>query len=178
MEKQSYKNWWTYTAKGVFALSFGLIALFIPDASANWLVQLFGGFLILSGAFLLLGAFSNMKHHKKWGLWLFEALIDLALGILIIIYHQAKAELELFIIFVAIWAISVGFTQLFAAMSANKGVKTRWLLFVNAMMVITASFVLFFNLYETPTQALNLIGVFAVIFGAFISIYSFGLKEG
>lgn len=178
MEKQSYKNWWTYTVKGVFALAFGLIALFIPDASANWLVQLFGGFIILSGLFLLAGAFSNVAHHKKWGLWLFEALIDLALGILIIVYHQSRADLDLFVLFVAIWAIGVGFTQLFAAMSANRGIRTRWLLFLNALVVIGASFVLFFNPYETPEQTLNLIGVFAVVFGAFIAIYSFGLKEG
>lgn len=178
MEKQSFKNWWTYTVKGVFALAFGLIALFIPNASANWLVQLLGGFIILSGLFLIFGSFSNMRHHKKWGLWLFEALIDLTLGILIIIYHQWKADLELFVIFVAIWAVSVGFTQLFSAMSANKGVKTRWLLFLNALVVIGTGFVLFFNPYETAAQTLNLIGVLAVIFGAFITIYSFGLKEG
>ena len=56
MEKQSFKNWWTYTVKGVFAIAFGLIALFIPNASNDWLVQLFGGFIILSGIFLIGGA--------------------------------------------------------------------------------------------------------------------------
>jgi len=178
MEKQSFKNWWSYTVKGVFALAFGLIALFIPNASASWLVQLFGGFIILSGLFLLAGALSNMRHHKKWGLWLFEGLLDIVLGVLIIVYHQAQANIELFIIFVAIWATGVGFTQLFAAMSANKGVKTKWLLFLNAIVVIGAGFVLFFNPFETHDQTLNMIGIFAIIFGAFITIYSFGLREG
>jgi uncharacterized membrane protein HdeD (DUF308 family) len=178
MEKQSFKNWWTYTAKGIFALAFGLIALFIPDASASWLVQLFGGFVVLSGLFLLAGSLSNIRHHKKWGLWFLEALTDLVLGILIIIYHHSRADLELFIIFVAIWAIGVGFTQLFASQSANQGIKTRWLLLLNALIVIAASFVLFFNPFETMEQTLNMIGVFAVVFGVFITIYSFGLKEG
>jgi uncharacterized membrane protein HdeD (DUF308 family) len=178
MEKQSLKNWWTYTAKGVFALAFGLIELFIPNASADWLVQLFGGFVILSGLFLLVGSLSNIRHHKKWGLWFSEALIDLILGILIIIYHHSKADLELFVIFVAIWAVGVGFTQLFASMGANRGVKTKWMLFLNALLLIGASFVLFFNPLETPEQALNMIGIFAIVFGAFITIYSFGLKEG
>jgi uncharacterized membrane protein HdeD (DUF308 family) len=111
-------------------------------------------------------------------LWFFEALADLAMGVLIIIYHHSRADLDLFIIFVAIWAISVGFTQLFASMSANQGVKTRGLLFLNAMIVIGASFVLFFNPYETAEQTLNMIGTFAIVFGAFITIYSFRLKEG
>ena len=177
MEKQAFKNWWTYTVKGVFALAFGLIALFISDASADWLVQLFGGFIILSGLFLLGGALSNMRHHKKWGLWFFEGLLDIILGVIIILYHHLKADLDLFIIFVAIWAISVGFTQLFAAMSANNGVRTRWLLWINAIFVIAASFVLFFNPYESPEQSMNMIGIFALVFGVFITIYSFGLKE-
>jgi len=178
MENQSFKNWWTYTAKGVFALAFGLIELFIPNASSDWLVQLFGGFIILSGLFLLAGSLSNIKHHKKWGLWFFEALADLVMGVLIIVYHYSRADLDLFIIFVAIWAISVGFSQLFSSMSANEGVKTRWLLLLNGLIVIGASFVLFFNPYETAEQALNMIGIFAIVFGTFITIYSFGLKEG
>ena len=177
MEKQSFKNWWTYTVKGVFALAFGLIALFIPNASADWLVQLFGGFIILSGLFLLWGAVGNMRHHSKWGLWFFEGILDIVLGVLIIVYHHIRADLELFIIFVAIWAISVGFTQMFAAMSANKGVRTRWLLWMNAIFVIAASVVLFINPYETGAQALNQIGILALVFGIFITVYSFGLKE-
>lgn len=178
MERTSYKNWWTYTAKGVFTIAFGLIALLVPDASDDWLVQLFGGFIILSGIFLAMGAFSNMKHHGKWGYWLIESLADLVLGVLIIVYHHWRSDLELFVLFVAIWAISVGFMQLLAAMTANQGVKTRWLLLINALLVIAASFVLFFNLYETPAHALDLIGIFALVFGVFIAVYSFGLKEG
>lgn len=177
MEKHSFKNWWTYTVKGVFALAFGLIALFIPNASADWLVQLFGGFIILSGLFLLWGAVGNMRHHDKWGLWFFEGILDIVLGVLIIVYHHTRADLDLFIIFVAIWAISVGFTQLFAAMSANKGVRTRWLLWMNAIYVIAASVVLFINPYETASQALNQIGILALVFGILITVYSFGLKE-
>ena len=177
MEKQSFKNWWTYTIKGVFAIAFGLIVLFIPDATTDWLVQLFGGFIILSGIFLLGGSLSNIRHHKQWGVWLFEGLLDLLIGILIIIYHQSKADLELFIIFVASWAVTVGFSQLFAAMQANRGVRTRWLLLINALLVIGAGFVLFFNPFEDTGQSLNLIGIFALIFGVFITVYSFGLKE-
>ena len=177
MEKQLLKNWWTYTAKGVFAIVFGLIALFVPGASSGWLVQLFGGFIIVSGAFLIGGSISGILHHNKWGMWFFEGLLDLVLGILIIVYHHTRADLDLFIIFVAIWAITVGFTQLFAAMGSNKGVRTRWLLLLNAIIVIGAGFVLFYNPYETVEQTLNMIGVFALVFGAIIAIYSFGLKE-
>ncbi len=178
MEKQIFKNWWTYTVKGVFAIAFGLAVLLIPDASNDWLVQIFGGFIILSGGFVIGGAISNIHHHKKWGLWFLEGLLDMVFGILIIIYYQARADIELFILFVAIWAITVGFTQLFAAMSANKGVRTKWLLLFNAIIVIGAAFVLFFNPFESAGQALNLVGIFALVFGAFIAIYSFGLKEG
>jgi len=177
MEKRLLKNWWTYTAKGVFAIVFGLIALLVPDASSGWLIQLFGGFIIVSGAFLIGGSISNIRYHKKWGLWFFEGLLDLVLGVLIIVYHHLRVDIELFIIFVAIWAISVGFTQLFAAMSVNKGVRTGWLLLLNAIIVIGAGFVLFFNPFETAEQTLNMIGIFSLVFGAIIAIYSFGLKE-
>jgi len=176
MKNKVFKNWWTYTVKGVFALAFGLIALFVPSASEDWLVMLFGGFIILSGIFLIGGSVSHMKHNKKWSMWMFEGLLDLVLGIIMIVYHQLKADIELFIIFVGIWAITVGFTQLFAAMSANKTIYTRWLLLINALIVIVVGFVLFFNPFEDTEDTMNMIGIFAIVFGAFISIYSFGLK--
>ena len=108
---------------------------------------------------------------------MFEGLLDVVIGLLIIIYHHTRADIEMFIIFVAIWAITVGFTQLFMALNASRGVKIRWLLFLNALVVIGASFVLFFNPFETYDQTMNMIGIFAIVFGVFITIYSFGLKE-
>lgn len=180
MEKKMFKYWWTYTIKGIFALTFGLIALLISKASDEWLIQLFGGFLIVSGCFLLYGSVNHMIKHKKWGMWFFEGLLDIGLGIAIIVNHHILLDLDLFVIFVAIWAASVGFTQLFAAMSANKEIKTRWLLFINALIIIGAGFVLFYNPYDIPeqmSQTLDLIGVFTIIFGAFITLHSFGLKE-
>jgi uncharacterized membrane protein HdeD (DUF308 family) len=176
MENKIFKNWWTYTVKGVFAIAFGLVALFVPNASQEWLILLFSGFIILSGLFLVGGSISQMKHNKKWSMWMFEGLLDIVLGIIMIVYHQMKADFELFIIFVGIWAVTVGFTQLFAAMSTNKTVRTRWLLLINALIVIVAGFVLFYNPFEGPEDTMNMIGIFAIVFGAFISIYSFGLK--
>ncbi len=176
MENKIFKNWWTYTVKGVFAIAFGLIALFVPNASQEWLIMLFSGFIILSGIFLVGGSVSHMKHNKKWSMWMFEGALDIVLGILMIVYHQIKADIGLFIIFVGIWAVTVGFTQLFAAMSANKTVRTRWLLLINALIIIGAGFVLFFYPFERPEDMMNMIGIFAIIFGVFISIYSFGLK--
>ena len=180
MEKKMFKYWWTYTIKGIFALAFGLIAILISKASDEWLIQLFGGFLIFSGCFLLFGSISHLVKHKKWGMWLFEGLLDIGLGVAIIVYHYLRADFDLFVIFVSIWAISVGFSQLFAALSAKKEIRTRWLLFINALIVIGAGFMLFYNPYEIPeqmSQTLDLIGIFAIIFGAFITVHSFGLKE-
>jgi uncharacterized membrane protein HdeD (DUF308 family) len=177
MNEKELKNWWTYTVKGIFAIAFGLIALLVPKASDDWLIQLFGGFIILSGAFLLGGSISHIKKHKKWGVIMFEGVLDIILGLLILIYHHTKADFELFIIFVAIWAISVGFIQLFAALNTHKEVRTRWLLLLNAIIVIAGGFVMFYSPSEDPLHMLNLIGIFAIIFGAFISVFSFGLKE-
>ena len=177
MVKSFYRNWWTYTLKGVFALAFGLIVLLVKEASADWLVQLLGGFIILSGVFLVFGATRNVKHNIIWGFWFFEGLVDIALGLLVIIYHHLRADLDLFFIFVAVWAVSVGFSQLFSAIIANKGIKTRWLLWLNAINVMIASMVLFFRPYETAEQNMNMIATTAIIFGVFITNYSFGLKE-
>ena len=172
MKKHSYRNWWTYTLKGVFALAFGMVALLVKEASDDWLVMLFGGFIILGGFFLGAGAICNLKQHVGLALWLFEGLVDIAMGIIMIIYHKLHADLDQFFIFVATWAISVGFIQLLSAIIINKGVKTKWLLWLNALVLITASILLYISLYETADQSMNMIVTVAVTYGVFITIYS------
>ena len=178
METKFFKGWWTYTIKGVFAIAYGLVALLVNNASTDWLVQLFGGFLILGGIFLLGGAIFHLVRRKKWGWWFFEGLTDLVIGVLVLAYHNIYADLGIFMLLVAIWAIAVGFNHLFSAMMAGKEVKTRWMLLVNAVIAIAAAFMFFFNPFEAIEDSLHVIGIFAIVYGTFILLFSFGLKEG
>ncbi|MFC2107431.1 HdeD family acid-resistance protein [Bacteroidota bacterium] len=175
MEINIYKNWWLLTIKGLLVTLFGIAALFFPGVTLASLMIYFGILILASGAFLLIGAFSHVKDNKHWANWLFEGLLDIIIGVVIIIYP--KLTIDLFIIIVGIWAITVGFTQLFSALKAHKTGQARWLMLLNAIIVVVFGIVLFINPTESSAALTMLVGIFAIIFGVIVTIYSFNLRN-
>ncbi len=175
MEKKLYRNWWLLTLKGALAILFGILLVSMPIGSLKLIVRWFGIIIALGGIFLIFGAFSHKEHNKKWSNWLFEGILDIIIGILILIFPELS--IEVFVIIIAIWAIVVGFTQLFSAMSTQNASRTRWLMLLNALIVIVFSIVLFINPFETAVALTYLAGIFAMIFGIFITLFSIQLKN-
>ncbi len=175
MENSIYKNWWLLTLKGLLVTLFGIAAVFFPGVTLATLMMYFGILIIVSGIFLLIGAFSHVKTNKHWANWLFEGILDIIIGIIIVIYPQLT--IDLFIIIVGIWAITVGFTQMFGALKAHQTGKSRWLMLFNAVIVIILGIVLFINPTESSETLTILIGIFAIVFGLFVTIYSFSIRN-
>lgn len=170
-----YKNWWLLTLKGVLAILFGIFALSMPGTTLVILMRYFGIIIIIGGIFLIAGAISHKEHNRKWKNWMYEGVFDIIIGLVIFLFP--RFALDIFIIILAIWAITVGFSQLFNAMNAHKEAKTRWLMLLNALIVIIFSIVLFINPFEGAVAVTYLVGVFAIIFGVFITLYSINLKS-
>ncbi len=175
MKNQLFKNWWLLTLKGLLAIVFGILLVSMPSASIILFMEWFGAIILVGGIFIILGSISHKKYNTKWKNWLFEGILDIIIGLVIIIFPQRS--IEIFVIIIAIWAIIVGFTQLFSAMSLENAKKTRWLMFLNAMIVIIFAIVLFINPFESTVAITYMAGIFAIIFGLFIALYSFHLRE-
>lgn len=163
------------TIKGIFAVFFGLVALFAPGAGLAALMEYFGILVMVAGLLMVVGGFSQMRYNKRWANWFFEGMIDLVTGAVILMYPELS--IDVFVIIVGIWAVAVGCIQLYVALSAHKGGRTRWLLLVNALIVIIFAAVLFVNLLEDEESLKKLIGMFALIYGGFIAAYSINLKN-
>jgi len=175
MTTNIYKNWWLLTLKGIFAIIFGIFATFVPGVTLITLMIYFGIFIILAGIFLIVGSISHMKNNKKWGMWMFEGILDVIIGLVVVFYP--KLSLDIFIVILAIWAISIGFTQLFSALSLKHEKSAKWLMLINALLVIVFAIVLFINPFETAMAMTYIVGIFALLFGVFITVYSFKLKN-
>ncbi len=172
--QKPFKNWWLLSLKGLLAIIFGIFALAMPGTTLITLMMYFGLVIIIGGIFLIVGAMSHKEHTRTWRNWLYEGILDIGIGIVIVLFP--KFSIDIFIIILAIWAISVGFSQLFNAMNANKENKSRWLMFLNALIVIVFSIILFINPFEGAVAVTYLVGIFAIIFGLFITLYSINLK--
>ena len=175
MKKQKpFKNWWLLTLKGLLAIIFGIFAVAMPGTTLITLMIYFGIVIIIGGIFLITGALTHKDHSKSWRNWLYEGIFDILIGLVIIFFPEFS--IDIFIIILAIWAISVGFSQLVNAMNAKRENKSRWMMFLNALIVIVFSIILFINPFEGAVAVTYLVGIFAIIFGLFITLYSINLK--
>ena len=56
MTSETQKSWWILLLRGIFAIIFGLIALFSPGLVLETLLLFFGILAIVSGVFLIIDA--------------------------------------------------------------------------------------------------------------------------
>lgn len=170
-----YKNWWLLSIKGILAIVFGFFALLVPGTTLITLMIYFGLIIAASGIFMIIGSLSHKRDNPKWKNWLLEGLLNLGIGLVMVFYSEKSVDF--FIIILAIWAISVGFTKLVSALNTHTESRPKWLLMLNSLIVIIFSIILFINPFESAIALTYLVGIFAIIFGIFLSLYSINLRN-
>ena len=117
------RNWWAFVARGILAVLFGLIALFMPGVTMLSLVLVFAGYTLADGVMAIIGAVHAAKHGERWSLLVLEGVADIIVG-------AAAAALPgitvvVFVALIAAWALITGSLMLAAAfeLDADHG---RW----------------------------------------------------
>ena len=70
--------WWALALRGLFAVLFGLLAIFMPHKTLLVLVLLFGVYAFLDGIFDLVSAVRSPRHH--WA-FLLEGIVGIIAGV-------------------------------------------------------------------------------------------------
>lgn len=104
------RNWWAVVLRGLAAIAFGVIALFLPGVTLASLVLVFAGYMLADGVLTLVSAVRAARREERWGLLVLEGLADLATGAIALI--MPKAALFAFIILAAAWAVVSGVLML------------------------------------------------------------------
>lgn len=64
------KNWWALGLRGLFAVLFGIVALFAPGAVLVTLALFFAAYLLVDGALAIVAAVRAAQRDERWGLLL------------------------------------------------------------------------------------------------------------
>src|SRR6202030_4659239 len=75
------QNWWLFTLRGVLGIIFGIIALIFPGPTMLSLVILFSAYMLVDGVAGIISAVRAARRSDRWGLLVFEGLLDIAVGI-------------------------------------------------------------------------------------------------
>jgi uncharacterized membrane protein HdeD (DUF308 family) len=167
------RNWWAIALRGLAAVVFGLIALFIPGAVMLTLAVLFAAYLLVDGVLGIIAAVRAASHHERWGLLLFEGVVNIVVGVIAALF-PAAAVLG-FVLLVAAWALITGVLMLVAAFRLHVSHGRWWLAFAGIVSLIWGVLLVIAPLMGAVVLTWWL-GAYAVIFGVMLLVVGFRLR--
>jgi uncharacterized membrane protein HdeD (DUF308 family) len=163
--------WWIALLWGISSLIIGLLLVFSPLVTTITLITFLGAWWFVGGIFSL---FSLAIDRSQLAMKIITSLLSLIAGIVILSYpiYSTFILLPFFIIFIGVWGIIIGMTNLF------HGYSTKDYGFC-AMGILSIIFGLLLLVYPAQASlALPLvIGLFALIGGISSVIGSINLKK-
>jgi len=148
--------------RGVLAVIVGIVALVWPNVTVYALVILFAVYAFMDAVLQGARAFSSSSAGPVFG-HLLLALIDLAAGVVAIIWPGPTAQA--LVLVVAIWAFALGFTEIFLAFGRGEQAGTRALFILTGLAAIAFGAV-FASRPDIGAVTLALLfGLFSLVYG-------------
>ncbi|HLY13131.1 MAG TPA: HdeD family acid-resistance protein [Candidatus Limnocylindrales bacterium] len=158
------RNWWLVEIRGVAAIAFGVLAFVWPGLTLLVLVTLFAAYMLIDGVALLVSL--RRAEPATTGHRLTVAvmgILGVAVGIATIFWPGITALALLYL--VAFWAITLGLTQVIAAIRLRREISGE-LWFVIGGLLTIAFGVLILAFPGTGLLSLIwLVGIWAIVFG-------------
>ena len=169
------RNWWMLALRGVFAIIFGLIALFAPGIALLAFVYVFAAYALIDGIMAVYIAIRERGSLSRWGWVLFEGILGIIAGIVAFVYPGLTALVLLYI--VAIWAVVTGIMEIIAAFAMRGFVAREWALGLAGILSIIFGIVLFIFPGAGLLSILWLVGIYGIVFGILFIVRAFQLRS-
>lgn len=173
---EALKNkWFLLMANAAIAIIAGIVFLFVPEQTLATIGFAAGIIILLSGLFLVFGAFSYAKQGKNMFFWLVEGLINLSLGVILIV--NPSWLLEFLLILIGLWALILGIFQLYTGFVHSKQIKNSTLLKINGLGALVIGLVLLFKPDMVASFIIQLLGVISILIGGVMMYFAFMMKK-
>jgi uncharacterized membrane protein HdeD (DUF308 family) len=167
-------NWWAVGLRGILGIVFGLICLLTPGVALGAFVILFAAYMFVDGGFAIASAWKAARSGERWGLLIFEGLVDIAAGLLAVIWPAITMVALIWL--VAIWAIVSGALMLYAAFTLNRD-HGRWWLALGGIASLIFGVLLVIEPLIGAVVLTMWIGAYALVFGGFLLVLAFQLHS-
>ena len=169
------RNWWAFLLRGILAVVFGLVAIFMPIAAFVSLVFVFGAFALADGIFTLVSAFSSKKDSDNWWWLILEGIFGILIGVLTLI--QPTVMSEVWLLLIAAWAIVTGVLEVATAIRLRKEITGEfWLILSGLFSIVFGVLVAIYPLGGAFAVGL-IVGIYALMFGVTLIMLAFRLRK-
>jgi uncharacterized membrane protein HdeD (DUF308 family) len=167
------RNWWAIGIRGVLAILFGLIALFLPGVTMLSLVLVFAAYAFLDGVLGIISAVRAAREQERWGYLVLEGLVDIAAAAVAVFWPGITVVAFVFLI--AFWAIFTGILELVAAFRLQFIDGRGWLIFGGIVSVLYGALLIIAPMIGAVVLTWWL-GAYALVFGVCLVVLAFKLR--
>ncbi len=167
------QNWWAVALRGVFAILFGLVALFVPGATILSLVLFFSAYMLVDGVFGIVSGVRAASNHQRWGLLVLEGILNILVGV--VAFIMPGLTVVFFVTMMAVWSLITGILMIVAAFKLNPAYGRGWLIFSGLVSVLFGVALLVAPLVGAVVLTWWL-GAYALAFGVALLVLAFKLK--
>ena len=167
------RNWWALALRGVIAIIFGLIALFLPVATMLSLALVFAAYLVVDGAFAIVAAIRAAQSQERWGLLLAEGILNILMGAIAFLFPISAVFA--FVIITAAWALLTGALLLAAAFKLDTGHGRWWMVLAGAVSILFGVALAISPLIGAVVLTWW-VGAYAIVFGIMLLVLAFQLR--
>jgi|GEM_PF-1409052 len=158
------KNWWIWTLRGLVFVVFGLLVLATPINN----VFRFLAFLFLGlGALELFLGIRVANNAANRSFWFINAALDLGFAVFILVSSNSE---EVYNDALGLWSILIGGFMLYQGFSLK---QNRIIMLILGMVFVASGFLLILDVLDDGTASTQIAGLFTLIFGLFLTLYSF-----
>jgi uncharacterized membrane protein HdeD (DUF308 family) len=169
------QNWWAIALRGLVAVLFGIAAFMWPGITLSVLAPLFGAYALINGVFAVIEAFRRDVSRERWRPLLFEGVISIVIGAMILIWPRLTAMGLLFLI--AFWAIMTGVFEIITAVRLRHEIRGEWMMALIA--ILSMAFGLLLLAFPAPGafSVILMIRAFVFAIGALMIALAFKLRS-
>ena len=168
------KNWWLFTLRGILGIIFGCIALIFPGPTMLSLVIVFSAYMLVDGVAGIISAVRAIRKRDRWGLLLFEGLLNIAVGIVAFLWPGITVIA--FVLLVAAWAIVSGALMTAAGFRLDVA-HGRWWLVLGGLLSLAYGALLVAAPLIGAIVLTWWMGAYALAFGVALVVFSFKLRS-
>jgi uncharacterized membrane protein HdeD (DUF308 family) len=169
------RNWWAVLLRGILGVLFGIVTFFAPGISFGAIVLVFGAYALADGVLAIISAIRTRAENERWWVLVLEGLIDIAAGIVTILWPGMTALVIIYVI--AAWALITGGLEIGTAIRLRKVITHEWWLVLAGIASIAIGVMLaLFPGIGALTLMLWVAG-YALVFGVLMIGLAFRLRS-
>ena len=169
------RNWWAFLFRGIIAVVFGLVAIFMPVAAFLSLVFVFGAFALVDGIFTIISAFTSNAKSENWWWLILEGLFGILIGVLTLVQPTAMGGAWLLLI--AVWAIVTGVLEIITAIRLRNEITGEFWLILGGLFSILFGIFVAMSPVAGAYAVGFIIGIYALMFGIVLIMLALRLRK-